>query len=82
MPNTTNAVRSRLRIERKRRGLSQVALAAHARCSINTVSLAERGGFLTRAMAERFARVLGVEVQNLLEGLPVCSSDAPAQDQT
>ena len=56
---TTNPTNP-LRRERLRRGLSQVALAARAGCSVNTVSLAERGGFLTEHMAQRFAAVLSV----------------------
>jgi transcriptional regulator with XRE-family HTH domain len=55
-----------LRRLRLRARLSQVGLAARARCSLNTVSLAERGGFLSREMAARFAQVLGCDVADLL----------------
>ena len=58
-----------LRELRLKRGLSQLTLAARARCSLNTVSLAERGGFLSREMAERFAIVLEVDPQLLFSSV-------------
>ncbi len=66
MHNMHSTIQATLRRERLRKGLSQVALASLARCSINTVSLAERGGFLSDQMAKRFANVLGIEPQLLL----------------
>lgn len=47
-----------------------MALAARAGCSLNTVSLAERGGFLTEKMARRFAAVLGCQPDVLLHQSP------------
>jgi len=55
-----------LRRARLRRGWSQVELAARADISLGTVSLCERGGFLTHAMARRLAPVLGVQPSDLL----------------
>jgi len=65
-PSSPGNIQSPLRRERVRVGLSQVALAAKAGCSIGTVSLAERGGFLTQEMARRFAAVLGCDPGELL----------------
>jgi len=46
--------------------LSQFKLAALAGVSLQTVSLAERAGLLSPAMAGRLAAVLGCEVADLL----------------
>lgn len=59
---------SPLRRERLRRGWSQVALAARAGCSLNTISLAERGGFLSNAMAEKVAGALGLHPEDIRPG--------------
>ncbi len=56
-----------LRRERLRAGLSQVALATRAGCALSTVSLAERGGRISRSMAERFAAALSVAPEVLAE---------------
>jgi hypothetical protein len=42
-----------------------LALATRAGVCLNTVSLAERSGRMTPEVAERLARVLGVEVSDL-----------------
>lgn len=56
---------ARVREIRQQRGYSQVELAAKAGCSLTTVSLAERLGFLTSAMAQRFAAALQVRPEDL-----------------
>jgi transcriptional regulator with XRE-family HTH domain len=43
-------------------------LAALAGVSLQTVSLAERAGFLTPQMANRLAAALGVRAEDLLVG--------------
>lgn len=65
---------SSLRRERLRRGWSQVALAARAGCSLNTISLAERGGFLSSAMAEKVAHALGLSPADIRPGLDASRS--------
>ncbi len=65
MPTASAEPESPLRRERLRLGISQVLLAARANCSLSTVSLAERGGFLSAAMAIKFAVVLGCELHLL-----------------
>jgi len=50
---------------RERGGYTQLALAAAAKTSIQAISLAERGGPLTEAMARRLAAVLGVRLEDL-----------------
>ncbi len=54
-----------LRFYRARAGISQVKLAGLAGCSISTVSLAERGGFLTDEWAEKFAAILECEATDI-----------------
>lgn len=56
---------SALRRERRRRGWSQVELARRAGCCLNTVSLAERIGHVSPAMAQRLGRALGIEPREL-----------------
>jgi transcriptional regulator with XRE-family HTH domain len=62
----TNAPVSPLRLERQRRGLSQVALAALAGCHPSAVSLAERGGFITPTLAAKLAAALEVAPDAIL----------------
>ncbi len=54
-----------LRVARERAGLTQMALAVRANCSIQTISLAERSGYLTPAAAQKLAPVLRVEPAEL-----------------
>ena len=54
-----------LRRERLRAGLSQVALAVRAGCSLSTVSLAERGGVLSADMAAQLASALSISPSDL-----------------
>lgn len=54
-----------LRAARERARLTQLQLAARAGCSIQTISLAERSGYLTPAAAAKLAAALGVEVSEL-----------------
>ena len=56
---------SPLRRERTRCGLTQLELAVRAGCSLNSVSLAERGGRLSAQLAERFASALKVPIKAL-----------------
>jgi transcriptional regulator with XRE-family HTH domain len=65
-----------LRRERTRAGLSQVALAARAGCALSTVSLAERGGRLSRSMAKRLATALSVSAEALAGPLEDAAQDA------
>lgn len=76
-PNTL-AVRRTLRRLRKRRGLSQVALAVKAGVSLNTVSLAERSGRITERVTGLLAQALGVDPAALHP--PTASRDAGASD--
>ena len=50
---------------RRRRGLTQLQLAARAEVSIQTVSIAERTGHLTVASAAKLAVVLGVPAKEI-----------------
>ncbi len=59
-----------LRRERQRAGLSQLALAVRARCSLSTISLAERGMPLSPRIAERIAAALGVSPDALTSQVP------------
>ena len=54
-----------LKLFRLKTGITQLELARRAPCSLNTVALVERGGPLSNEMAARFARVLGVTVDDL-----------------
>ncbi len=47
--------------------MTQLELATRAPCSLNTVALVERGGPLSADMAEKFARVLGITVDQLTD---------------
>ena len=51
-----------------RLGLSQVQLAARTGCSLTTVSVAERTGFLSDSMALRFATALNLPLGVLKPG--------------
>jgi transcriptional regulator with XRE-family HTH domain len=64
--DTSNPVGDRLRLLREQACLSQVSLAALAGCSVSSVSLAERGGFLSHEIAERIASALGCSVDTLV----------------
>lgn len=59
-----------LRRLRQQRGLAQRKLADLADCSISTVWLAERGGFLSERMAARFAKALGCTPRDILPPSP------------
>lgn len=62
----TNTIASQtLREGRKRKGWSQFWLAVQAGLHPNTVSIAERTGYLSQRSAERLAVVLGVPVESL-----------------
>jgi transcriptional regulator with XRE-family HTH domain len=65
MNTRTDTEPTPLRRLRLARGVSQKSLAATADCSISTVWLAEKGGFLSERMAKRFADALGVAVEEL-----------------
>lgn len=74
-----------LRRERLRAGLSQVSLAVRAGCSLSTVSLVERGGFLSPDMAARLARALAVPADDLAAvaaALPRTSQSNPGREPT
>jgi transcriptional regulator with XRE-family HTH domain len=60
---TQQTIQSPLRRERLRRGLTQLTLAIRANCSLNSVSIAERGGKISEAMAQRLAAALHVPVE-------------------
>ena len=70
----TTAVRT-LREGRKRKGWSQFWLAVQAGLHPNTVSIAERTGYLSQRSAERLAAALNVPVESLW-----CSETPPAVD--
>ena len=57
-----------LKSHRIKKGLTQLALATRAQCSLNTVALVERGGPLSPEMAKRFAQVLDVQPEALCAG--------------
>ncbi len=55
-----------LREQREAKKLTQVQLAVRVGCSLTTVSLAERCGYLSRQMARRFADALDCRPEDLL----------------
>jgi transcriptional regulator with XRE-family HTH domain len=66
-PSTDRATTGQaIRDRRLRRGLTQFKLAALAGVSLQTVSLAERAGFLTPQTATRLAAALGIRAEDLL----------------
>lgn len=52
---------SPLRAARERLGLTQVQLAVAANCAVQTISIAERTGYITLAAAQKLAPVLKVD---------------------
>lgn len=67
MHSTTPLPTSPLRRLRVRSGLTQLALSIRAECSLNSISIAERGGRLSVEMAERLARALHCEPRELMD---------------
>ena len=61
-------ITTKLREARRRLGLSQLELATRAGLCLNTVSLAERSGRMTEAVAARLALVLGCSADALTGG--------------
>lgn len=61
----TDTSKKPLRAARDRAGLTQLQLAVKAGCSIQTISLGERTGFLSAGSAARLAAALGVPVEEL-----------------
>lgn len=54
-----------IRRERLRLGMTQLELAVRAHCSLSTVSLAERAGYVSRKTARRIADVLKAPLQGV-----------------
>jgi transcriptional regulator with XRE-family HTH domain len=61
----STATKRTIRELRKDLGISQLELAVRAETSLVTVSMAERSGRVSPDMAARFARALGVSVDQL-----------------
>lgn len=61
MLKTQTKTEAPLRRIREAQGRSQRWLASEADCALSTVWTAEKGGFLSPRMAERFAKALGVD---------------------
>lgn len=68
MTTTNDPPKTPLRTARSRARLTQLQLAAKVGCSIQTISLAERTGYLTAGAAARIAAVLGIDANELRPG--------------
>ncbi|SRR5216684_756601 len=80
MEATPSTIRNPLRRERLRQGLTQLELAVVAGCSMNSISIAERGGKISSQMAERLAGALGVPVETI-SALRLPPKSLPRQDE-